>query len=197
MKKSIWLLMSLSLLFVGLFAYWASCGENAIEVWNECYCKEWFTWNDSKTKCTAIDTSWRDAELKKAIERMYENWLTQYNTPEKFKSNDYLTREQAAKIFSTFYSKVLNKKLSKNTNLKVFSDINEANSDLRYYISQAYDLWLFKGLKWKFMPTNKLTQAQAISVVIRMINWNLEEINNVWYINYYLKAKKYWLLKRW
>jgi len=197
MKKSIWLLMSLSLLFVGLFTYWASCGENAIEVWNECYCKEWFTWNDSKTKCTAIDTSWRDAELKKAIERMYENWLTQYNTPEKFKSNDYLTREQAAKIFSTFYSKVLNKKLSKNTNLKVFSDINEANSDLRYYISQAYDLWLFKGLKWKFMPTNKLTQAQAISVVIRMINWNLEEINNVWYINYYLKAKKYWLLKRW
>ena len=197
MKKSIWLLMSLSLLFIGLFAYWASCSEiqNSTEVWNECYCNEWFTWNNSKTECVAIDTSLRDAELKKAIERMYESWLTQYNTPETFWTEKYLTREQAAKFFATFNSKVLNKKFNEKVNLNVFSDMDRANPDLKYYIFQTYNMWLFKGVKWKFMPTDKLTQAQAISVAIRMVDWNLEEAKNSWYINYYVKAKKYWLLK--
>ena len=197
MKKSIWLFISLSLLFS--FVYWTSCNEiqNSVEVWGECYCKWWFTWNDSKTKCIAIDNSWRDTELKKAIERMYQNWLTQYNTPEKFWINDYLTREQAAKFFATFNSKVLNKKFNEKINLNIFSDMNKANSELKYYIFQAHDMWLFKGFRWKFMPTNKLTQAQAISVAIRMINWDLEQVKNTWYVNYYTKARKYWLLKRW
>ena len=197
MKKNIWLFMGLSLLFS--FAYWTSCNEiqNSTEVWNECYCNEWFTWNDSRTKCIAIDTSSRDAELKKAIERMYENWLTQYNTPEKFWIDEYLTREQAAKIFSTFYSKVLDKKFNENINLSVFSDMDEATPGLRYYIFQANHMWLLKWSNWKFLPNNKLTQAHAISVAIRMVNWSLEEVQNAWYINYYIKARKYWLLKWW
>ena len=197
MKKNIWLFISLSLLIS--FAYWTSCSEiqNSVEVWGECYCKGWFTWNDSKTECITIDTKWRDSELKKAIERMYENWLTQYNSPEKFWSNDYLTREQAAKFFATFYSKLLDKKFNENVDLNIFSDMNKATPDLKYYIFQAYDMWLFKGFKWKFTPTDKLTQAQAISVAIRMIDWNLEEVKNSWYVNYYIKAQKYWLLKRW
>lgn len=197
MKKNIWLFISLSLLIS--FAYWTSCSEiqNSVEVWGECYCKGWFTWNDSKTECITIDTKWRDSELKKAIEWMYENWLTQYNTPEKFWSNDYLTREQAAKIFSTFYATILNKKFNENVNLNIFSDMNEANPSLKYYIFQAYDMWLIKGFKWKFMPNDKLTKAQAISLAIRMVNWDLEQIKNAWYTNYYIKAKKYWLLKRW
>ena len=199
MKKSIWLFVSLSLAFIGSFAYWTSCNEiqNSTEVWNECYCNEWFTWNDSKNGCIKIDTSLRDAELKEAIERMYENWLTQYNTIEKFSSDSYLTREQAAKFFSTFYTKVLNKKFNEKINSRTFLDINDANPELKYYIFQAHDMWLFKGFRWKFMPKNKLTQAQAISVAIRMINWDLEQIKNAWYTNYYIKAKKYWLLKRW
>ena len=197
MKKNIWLFMSLSLLFS--FVYWASCNEieNTIGTWNECYCLEWLTRNETKTECIAIDTSSRDSELKKAIEWMYENWLTQYNTPEKFWSNDYLTREQAAKIFSTFYATILNKKFNENVNLNIFSDMNEANPSLKYYIFQAYDMWLIKGFKWKFMPNDKLTKAQAISLAIRMVNWDLEQIKNAWYTNYYIKAKKYWLLKRW
>jgi len=197
MKKNIWLFISLSLFFS--FAYWASCNEieNTIGTWNECYCLEWLMWNETKTECIAIDTSSKDSELKKAIEWMYENWLTQYNTIEKFSSDSYLTREQAAKFFSTFYTKVLNKKFNEKINSRTFLDINDANPELKYYIFQAHDMWLFKGFRWKFMPKNKLTQAQAISVAIRMINWDLEQIKNAWYTNYYIKAKKYWLLKRW
>lgn len=199
MKKSIWLVISLSLLFIGSFTYWASCNEieNTTSVKDDCFCKEWYNWNNSKTECLKIDTSAKDTQLKEAIKWMYDNWLTQYDTPEKFWSNDYLTREQAAKFFTTFYSKVLNKKFNGNVDLKVFSDMNEANPELKQHISQAYNIWLFKGFRWKFMPKNKLTQAQAISVAIRMINWDLEQVKNAWYINYYEKAKKYWLLKRW
>lgn len=199
MKKNVWLFISLSLLFVSFYAYWTSCNEiqNSIEIWNECHCKEGYAWNNWKTGCNKINTSLRDAELKKAIERMYDNWLTQYNSLESFKSDDYLTREQASKFFAIFYSNILDKKLTDNINSKAFSDIKEANPNLRYFISQANEMWLFNGFKWKFMPKDKLTQAQAISVAVRMVNWNLNEIKNAWYINYYIKAKKYWLLKRW
>lgn len=198
MKKNIWLLVGLSLL-ISPFAFWVSCNEieNSIEVWDECYCEEWFTWNNWKTQCIKIDTTSRDTELKKAIERMYENWLTQHNTPESFKSNDYLTREQASKFFVTFYSKILGKEINESTKLDMFSDINEANPDLRNSIAQANDMWLFKGFKWKFMPKNNLTQAQAIAVAIRMVNWEQEQIKNARYVNYYEKARRYWLLKQW
>ena len=199
MEKNIWLFVSLSLLLIGSFTFWASCTEiqNSIEVWGECYCKNWFKWNDSKTECSKIDTSLRDAELEKAIERMYENWLTQYSTPETFWGDKYLTREQASKFFVTFYSKILGKKPAKNPNLTTFSDIDETNPDLKYFVAQASSMWLFKGTKGKFMPKNKLTQAQAIAVAIRMINWDQEEFKNSRYINYYNKARRYWLLKRW
>lgn len=199
MKKNIWLFLSLSLFLVSSFVYWISCNEieNSIEVWNECFCNEGFTWNNWKTECIKIDTSLRDSELQKAVEWMYDNWLTQYKDSELFKGNDYLTREQASKFFVTFYSKILGKKLSENINLNIFSDMNEANPDLRKSIAQANDMWLFKGFKWKFMPKNNLTQAQAIAVAIRMVNWDQEQIKNARYVNYYEKAKRYWLLKHW
>ena len=194
MKKSIWLLMSLSLLFIGSLAYWASCSENAVEVWNECYCKEWFSWNDSKTECVAVDTSLKDAELKKAIERMYENWLTQYSTLETFRSDKYLTREQAAKFFAIFYSKVLNKKFNENINYKVFSDMDKANPDLKYYVFRAYNMWLFKWANGKFRPFDNLSQAQALAVTIRMLDWYLEEPQDSRYIYYFYRAQMYWIL---
>lgn len=171
--------------------------------YSSCICREWYEWNSAGTKCILIGSEqvnkWntRDQELKEAIEWMYANWLTIFNTPSTFMSNDNLTREQASKFFAQFAANVLNKPFTDNVDLNKFPDIKNADPTLTYYIIQANYMWLFQWSNWKFMPFNKLTQAQAIAVVIRMIDWYLNENAGVRYTNYYNKANSYWLLKRW
>ncbi len=167
--------------------------------YNNCVCKDWYEFNSQNTKCIKIikNNNTKDEELKEAIEWMYENWLTIFNSPDTFMSNDNLTREQASKFFAQFASKVLNKDFTENVDLSIFSDIGNADSSLTYYIIQSNYMWLFQGSNWKFMPFNKLTQAQAIAVAIRMIDWYLDETSWKRYENYYNNANNYWLLKRW
>ena len=171
--------------------------------YSSCICREWYEWNSAGTKCILIGSEqvnkWntRDQELKEAIEWMYSNWLTIFNTPSTFMSNDNLTREQASKFFAQFAAKVLNKSFTDNVDLNKFPDIKNADPTLTYYIIQANYMWLFQWSNWNFMPFNKLTQAQAIAVVVRMIDWYLDESAGARYTNYYNKADSYWLLKRW
>lgn len=43
-----------------------------------------------------------DPELKLAVDRMYQNGLTQYTNTTDFRPNDRLTRQEAAKFFVAF-----------------------------------------------------------------------------------------------
>lgn len=178
MKKSIiWCLVMLIAFWLNSFVLWESCSDCLI--------------------ITSADENTRDEELSEAIEWMYENWLTSYNTPETFMVNDSLTREQASKFFAQFAETILNQEFTKDIDLSKFSDLEKADSSLTYYIIQANHLWLFQWLNWKFMPRDKLTQAQAITVLIRLIDWKLDESKWYWYKNYFNNANDYWLLKRW
>lgn len=178
MKKSIiWCLIMLMAFWLNCFALWESCSDCLI--------------------ITSADENTRDEELSEAIEWMYENWLTIYNTPETFMINDSLTREQASKFFAQFAETILNQEFTKDIDLSKFSDLEKADPSLTHYIIQANHLWLFQWLNWKFMPRDKLTQAQAITVIIRMIDWKLDESKWYWFRNYFNNANDYWLLKRW
>ena len=178
MKKSIiWCLVMLIAFWLNSFALWESCSDCLI--------------------ITSANENTRDEELSEAIEWMYENWLTIYNTPETFMINDNLTREQASKFFAQFAETILSEKFTEDIDLTIFSDIKKADPTLVYYIAQANQMWLFQWLNWKFMPREKLTQAQAITVIIRMIDWKLDESDGYWYKNYYNAADLYWLLKWW
>ncbi len=168
--------------------------------YSQCECKEWYEFNSKETRCVKIETASNNTkveELEEAIQWMYDNWLTIYNTPETFMSDDFLTREQASKFFAQFAAKVLNRQFTEDVDLNKFSDIKKADPSLTYYIIQANHMWLFQWTEWKFMPFNKLTKAQAITVAVRMVDWYLEEVAEARYKNYYDTAKVYWLLKRW
>ena len=172
MKKSIiWCLIMLMAFWLNSFVLWESCSDCLI--------------------IASIDENTMEEELSEAIEWMYDNWLTIYNTPDTFMVNDSLTREQASKFFAEFAEKVLNKEFTKDIDLSKFSDLEKADSSLTYYIIQANHLWLFQWLDWKFMPRNRLTQAQAITVAIRMIDWKLDESKGYWFRNYYNNANEY------
>jgi len=151
------------------------------------------TKNITTSTTTSIITNTTNNELSSAILWMYNNWLTSYSTVDKFMWNDYLTREQASKFFLEFATKILGK-LVDVTKTVSLNDIQNANETLQFYIKESVQLWLFKWIKWNFLPSNKLTRAQAIAVIIRIKDWTQDETSAKWYNQYYNMANNYWVL---
>ena len=132
-------------------------------------------------------------EMYDAITWMYDNELTIYKDPKQFWVYNEMTREQSSKFFSNFYKTVFEKPLimpSENP----FKDIDNADPTLIDYIKYSYNLWLFKGTNWKFMPFNSITKAQSLAVIIRMIAWVLDESWAKWYSEYLRRAENLNLL---
>jgi hypothetical protein len=148
--------------------------------------------NNGKTQNNISNNNKSDLEI--AIQWMYDNWLTIYNTPKTFMSNNYLTREQASKFFVQFAITVLNKDKWYISSYNIYSDIYNADPTLKDFIIYASNMWLFKWSNGKFMPFNNLTQAQALAVTIRILDWYLDEPSDSWYIYYFYRAQKYWIL---
>lgn len=132
-------------------------------------------------------------EMYDAITWMHDNGLTIYKDPKQFWVYNEMTREQSSKFFSNFYKTVFEKPLimpSENP----FKDIDKADPTLIDYIKYSYNLWLFKGTNWKFMPFNSITKAQSLAVIIRMIAWVLDESWAKWYSEYLRRAENLNLL---
>ncbi len=181
--------------------YW----DNSVEVWNnKCSCGVGYVWNSNKTQCiewttstvttkyTTSTPSIDNTELTEAILWMYNNWLTSYNTVSKFMWNDYLTREQASKIFVKFANKLWKYDDAHKDNK--FTDIKNTDSTLTSYIWEAYSMWIINWKNNRFMPFNKLTKAQAIAIIIRISNWLQNENGTQWYSEYYNIANNDWIL---
>lgn len=158
------------------------------ENWNKIIDVELFL-----TKLWWSSTKDYQTELYSAISRMYNNWLTSYKDVEDFMPDEYLTREQASK----FFVKLANKfwKYDDTHINNGFSDIKSADPTLKLYIWNAYSMWIMKWKNNKFMPFNKLTQAQALAVILRITDWQQNEKWNQRYKEYYNIANNYWILE--
>jgi C1A family cysteine protease len=124
---------------------------------------------------------------------MYENGLTSKQTLKDFKPNESLTREQAAKFFSMFATRIYNKEIE-TTSPCLLYDITTADKTLVQDIQQACALEIMKGNKNKFSPKKKITYAEAITTIIRIMYGKMDEPQNAYYTNYYNKAKEIWII---
>jgi len=150
----------------------------------------WLNNSDLESNITKDEAS----GLETVIQWMYDNWLTIYSTPQTFMSNNYLTREQASKFFVQFATTVLDKDKWLIESYNIYSDIDNADSSLKDFIVYASMMWLFKWSNGKFMPFNKLSQAQALAVTIRMLDWYLDEPQDSRYVYYFYRAQMYGIL---
>lgn len=132
-------------------------------------------------------------ELQTAITWMYNSWLTMYNTIDDFLPNNTMTREEASKFFSVFAKTIFNKP-EDLSNTCSFRDINKADPTLQASIHSACRLGIFKWYNRYFSPFDKLTNAQAITVLMRIMIGQMEEPTTAFYSNYVAKAKEYWLI---
>lgn len=135
-------------------------------------------------------------KLDDAISRMYDNGLTIHAGQMTYKADSWLRRDEAAKFYVNF-SKLLGKTTYvKTASQCVFSDINDSWSDLKDVVVESCRLGLFQGSKGKFTPKSQLTNAQAITVLVRLLAGNQSE---AWQShranNYYTKANELGILQ--
>lgn len=114
-------------------------------------------------------------ELNQAITWMHEKGLTIHDTPKTFKYANPLRRDEAAKFFVQYAKEVLWKKPDYNKENCNFKDLDKAWSDLRNIAIESCQLWLFQWSNWYFKPDSQLSNAQAITVFMRLLKGYMDE----------------------
>ena len=114
---------------------------------------------------------------------MFDNGLTKYDASADYRPNDSITRGESAKLFTQFAELIGLTKDS--TKVCQFDDIAGYDHTLEPMIIEACEYGLLKGSNGKFMPTNSISEAEAITVVVRALEGFKDETGNPWWGNYY------------
>ncbi len=113
---------------------------------------------------------------------MYSEWLTKYDNLEDFRWNDSITRWEAAKFVDQFAKlQIMDKTYTKCD----FNDIDGYDNTLTPHIKQACLYGLMKWSNGSYRPNGKITEAEAITVVMRSIYGFFAETADPWYVAYY------------
>jgi len=133
-------------------------------------------------------------DMQQAVSFIASKGITKFSTVETFMANNNIRRDEVAAMFARAYKAMISKTVPVMPASCQFSDLGRAHSDLTGIVAESCALWLFKGSQGRFMPTNSITNAQALTVLVRMINgMEPEEWGTHWAQAYYLTAKYAWL----
>lgn len=98
---------------------------------------------------------------------MYEQQMTKYLDPIAFRPDDLLTRQEAAKFFVGYATKIALKTIDTSRYCS-FDDLEQTDPTLKNDVLQACLLRIFKGNQGAFHPLQPLTKAQALTVLLRI-----------------------------
>lgn len=121
-----------------------------------------------------------------------ENGITTMNTMEKARMNDWITREEMAKMISNYATNVLwkNPDITKSC---YFIDSN-INPDLVNYVVESCQLWLMWQWVISFRPKDYVTRAEFWTVLSRLLYWNKYEWWNPYYIKHLKALQNNWIM---
>jgi hypothetical protein len=132
--------------------------------------------------------------LDNAITWAYTKKFTSSFSTDEFKPYQAIRRDEAAKFFVLFAKLVGKTQEVIPSSQCQFSDLNKARTDLKGIVVESCTLGIFKGNKEKFTPDGMLTNAQAVTVLMRIIDgYQIESGKSRW-DNYYKKANELKLL---
>lgn len=144
------------------------------------------TWNT----ILPIQPIYTGTEFQQALAWMYANGLTKYNNETDYRTNDGLTREEAAKIIGQAVVVLGYNQDIKNNNC-AFSDNNAINPTLTWFVSNVCKRGIFKGTTDnKFLPTQKLTRPQSMALLVRIFEGKVSnESRTPRWGDYYVKGQ--------
>ncbi len=136
-----------------------------------------------------------DVELRSAVRLLFDYGVTKYSEPVSFMAQNPIRRDEAATLFVRFAQHI--NLYQKNTQSScVFRDIALAHEDLQDEVQEACEWGLFQWSAWAFMPTDSITNAQAVIVIVRLLDGKKEESSDTHYATAYVDAaNRMWLLQ--
>ncbi len=137
-----------------------------------------------------VSFSFADTQLNKAISWMNNNGLTKFTNATDFMATNSLRRDEATKFFVQYATEILWLTPDTSKTSCNFSDLSKARPDLKDLIKESCQLGLFQWTNGRFMPTQSLTNAQAITVLIRMIDGKKDETQGHFAQGYFEKAQE-------
>lgn len=148
----------------------------------------------AKLTSAVTETNTSNEELTKAVTWMYNAGLTSKSTVADFLPDNTMTRQEASKFFSVFAKNEFWKIEDSSINC-TFADSRKISPSLLPSVISACKMWLFKWSQGNFIPLTNLTNAQAITVLMRIMVGKLVEPTTAFYVNYVLKANEFGLIK--
>jgi hypothetical protein len=191
------------LLWFVIYALWFSLAsaQTACTMQYDPVCgTDWITYGNQCT-ATAADKTIAYAgecktgtELEQALKFAYQFGITKYDNLTEFKSESAVTREQISKMMLQF-AKTMDRSSNKGSFACAFTDMNLTDPTLTNYITDACTQGMIKWWDNKFHPQNSVTQAQAITMLMRVIDWSKTEPEQRW-TPYEQYAITQWYLKQ-
>jgi len=128
-------------------------------------------------------------ELDTAVAWLHQNGLTQYTNASTFKANQSIRRDEASKFFSVFANSILQRPaMATNQNCTRFPDLVKPNT-MKTYIYDTCTRGYILGINGNFSPSSSLTNAQAIAIIIRMLEGKKDESGPNRATEYYRSAQ--------
>jgi hypothetical protein len=162
-----------------------------------CIGSAWYSWSQSKNECVKV-WEYQATALEKAYDLAYNNGITTMKSLQKFRANDTITRQEAAKMFVKMAENVFNKKYASYPDEcnKTYTDEKMFDSTLKNDIYGSCAHGIMKGSKWYFMPNDQLTKWQTLAIMMRTIDWwqDSEATAQPRWMPYADKAQKLWYM---
>ena len=154
----------------------------------------WINWNNVSLAIIAWNETLTDSsEFMEALNWMYDNNMTSYNTTESFMPYQTITRAQVAKILDKFAT-ATNLTTIRNQWSCEFSDVNP-QSEYKDSITRVCQYGIMAGSNDKFSPDQIVTKAEFVAMLIRLFDWaKLDESVSPWWTEYYKRAIEIWLI---
>jgi hypothetical protein len=129
------------------------------------------------------------SNVDEAVSWAHDQGLTIYTDASSFKQNFALRRDEAAKFYVTFAKSLGKTEYVVPASQCQFSDLDKAWSDLRAVVVESCRLGIFKGTNGRFRPSENLTDAQAVAVLMRIVDGQQSEVGGSHRAdNYYKRA---------
>lgn len=137
-----------------------------------------------------------DSEFNDALLWMYNTQITRYNTQETYGPFNLVTREQAAKMLSQFFTTYVENPQRMDISECQFGDTANSDPTLKPYILDACQFGIFRGSFGEFAPSRTITKAELTAALIRMFSdGHLDENVQPWWTNYFTKAQELGMTK--
>lgn len=155
-----------------------------------------YVWDENAKACVRPREAEALLKLQAAHEFAFEYGITSMDTLVSFRADDYISRQEAAKMIVGFAKAKLDANSMgslMNANAScAFSDKAQFGSTLSAFVTQSCQYGFMRGdvkngKAW-FNPQGNLTKAQALAVLIRIVDKRADETMNLWYQGYITKA---------